>query len=157
MSYTSTLVLLLHLIYLSYLSNVYRPCSFFKNLGLFGIDNARVIYRKIRYIELYVLDLIAYDKLQLTFLWSRSQWLHSLRRGSAVDRLLGFRVRITPEAWSIYGSQIDVFELGRSLVQRNSKKCGVSECDGKASRMKRSWPNRGCRAMGGKNEQFGMH
>ena len=29
MSYTSTLVLLLHLIYLSYLSNVYRACSFF--------------------------------------------------------------------------------------------------------------------------------
>ena len=48
MSYTSTLVLLLHLIYLSYLSNVYRACSFFTNLDLFCIDNARVIYRKIR-------------------------------------------------------------------------------------------------------------
>ena len=46
MSYTSTLVLLLHLIYLSY---VYRACSFFTNLDLFSIDNARVIYRKIRY------------------------------------------------------------------------------------------------------------
>ena len=49
MSYTSTLVLLLHLIYLSYLSNVYRACSFFTNLDLFCIDNARVIYRIIRY------------------------------------------------------------------------------------------------------------
>ena len=51
MSSTSTLVLLLHLIYLSYLSNVYRACSFFTNLDLFCIDNARVIYRKIRYMK----------------------------------------------------------------------------------------------------------
>jgi hypothetical protein len=28
---------------------VYRACSFFTNLDLFSIDNARVIYRKIRY------------------------------------------------------------------------------------------------------------
>ena len=27
---------------------------------------------------------------------SRSQWPHGLRRGSAADRLLGFRVRIPP-------------------------------------------------------------
>jgi len=47
MSYTSTLVLLLHLICLSYLSNVYRACSFFTNLDLFCIDNACVIYQKI--------------------------------------------------------------------------------------------------------------
>jgi hypothetical protein len=46
MSYTSTLVLLLQLIYLSYLSNVYRACSFFTNSELFCIDNVRVIYRK---------------------------------------------------------------------------------------------------------------
>jgi len=50
MSYTSTLVLLLHLIYLSYLFNVYHACSFFTNLDLFCIDNAHIIYRKIRYI-----------------------------------------------------------------------------------------------------------
>ena len=42
--YTSTLVLLLYLNYLSYLSNVYRASSFFTNLDLFCIDNARVIY-----------------------------------------------------------------------------------------------------------------
>jgi hypothetical protein len=68
----------LHLIYLSYLSNVYcvcsfftnldllyrkralsiqklycnvyHACSFFMNLDLFCIDNARIIYKKIRYI-----------------------------------------------------------------------------------------------------------
>jgi hypothetical protein len=43
MSYTSTLVLLLHLIYLSYLSNVYRACSFFTNSELFCIDYARYL------------------------------------------------------------------------------------------------------------------
>jgi len=48
--YTSTLVLLLHLTYLSYLSNVYRACSFFTNLDLFCIDNVRIIYQKIRYL-----------------------------------------------------------------------------------------------------------
>jgi len=63
MSYTSTLVLLLHLIYLSYLSNVYRACSFFTNLDLFCIDNARVIYRKIQYFDLvrYVCSLKLVD------------------------------------------------------------------------------------------------
>ena len=30
-------------VYLSYLSNIYRACSFFTNLDLFCIDNARVI------------------------------------------------------------------------------------------------------------------
>ena len=32
-----------------FIPNVYRACSFFTNLDLFCIDNARVIYRKIRY------------------------------------------------------------------------------------------------------------
>jgi len=32
------------------ISNVYRACSFFTNLDLFCIDNAGVIYRKIRYV-----------------------------------------------------------------------------------------------------------
>ena len=31
---------------------VYRACSFFTNLDLFCIDNARVIYRKIRYTSM---------------------------------------------------------------------------------------------------------
>jgi hypothetical protein len=53
MSYTSTLLLLLHLIYLSYLSNVYRACLFFANSELFYIDNTRVIYRKIRYLMVF--------------------------------------------------------------------------------------------------------
>jgi hypothetical protein len=52
MSYISTLVLLLHLIYLSYLSNVYRTCSFFTNLDLFCIDNAGIIYKKNMVLEL---------------------------------------------------------------------------------------------------------
>jgi hypothetical protein len=35
--------------YPSYLSNVYRACSFFMKLDLFCIDSTCVIYRKIRY------------------------------------------------------------------------------------------------------------
>jgi len=33
-----------------FIPNVHRACSFFTNLDLFCIDNARVIYRKIRYL-----------------------------------------------------------------------------------------------------------
>ena len=47
---------LLHLIYLSYLSNIYHACSFFTNLDLFCIDNGRVIFRKIRYIVLHFMQ-----------------------------------------------------------------------------------------------------
>jgi len=32
-----------------FIPNVYRACSFFTNLYLFCIDNARVMYRKIWY------------------------------------------------------------------------------------------------------------
>jgi hypothetical protein len=59
---------------------------------------------------------------------------------------------------SFPGSQVDVFESDRSLVQRSFKKCGVSECDHEASKIKRSWSNRGCCAMGGRgNEKIDMH
>jgi len=59
MSYTSTLVLLLHLFtFLMYTAHVH----FFTNLDLFCIDNARVIYRKIRYIKYNVWRLsVRYD------------------------------------------------------------------------------------------------
>ena len=67
MSYTSTLVLLLHLIYLSYLSNVYHACSFFTNLDLFCIDNARVIYRKIWYFKFTMLSCL-WSKLKTQYI-----------------------------------------------------------------------------------------
>ena len=35
-----------------FILNIYRACLFFTNLDLFCIDNARVIYRKIRYLIL---------------------------------------------------------------------------------------------------------
>jgi len=59
------------LIYLSYLSNVYRACSFFTNLDLFCIDNARVIYRKIRYVEFVG---------NKTYLWLKLFSFHSQTR-----------------------------------------------------------------------------
>ena len=64
----------------------------------------------------------------------RSQWPHGLRRGSAAARLLGFRLRIPPGAWM-------------SLVKRSPTECGVSECDRKASTMRRPWLTTGCCAM----------
>ena len=59
-------------------------------------------------------------------------------------------------AWSVPGSQVDVFELGRSHFQRSSKKCGMSERDREASTVKIFWPNSGGRSME-KNEQSDMH
>jgi hypothetical protein len=59
----------------------------------------------------------------------RSQWLHSLRRGSVNARLLGLRVRIPPGARmsleSVACCQEEVFASGRSLVRRSPTKCGV--------------------------------
>jgi hypothetical protein len=40
---------------------------------------------------------------------------------------------------------------GWSLVQRSPTECGVSECDGEASTMRRPWPTRGRCATGGEN------
>jgi hypothetical protein len=39
-------------------------------------------------------------------------------------------------------------ESGWSLVQRSPTLCGVPECDGDASIMRRPWPSRDCCAMG---------
>ena len=77
---------------------------------------------------------------------------------------MGLQVRITPRGMvislsltSIPGSQVDVSESGRSLVQRSSNKCGVSECDRESSTMKRFLSNRICCVMGGKKfEQSDM-
>jgi hypothetical protein len=74
MSYTSTLVLLLHLIYLSYPYNVYRACSFFMNLDLFCIGNACVIYKKIRYLTVDVtsknkFSLSSFQVINRTLVW----------------------------------------------------------------------------------------
>jgi len=59
----------------------------------------------------------------------RSQWLHSLRRGSVDARLLGLRVRIPPGARMFLESfvccQEEVFASGRSLVRRSPTKCDV--------------------------------
>jgi hypothetical protein len=44
--------------------------------------------------------------------------------------------------------QVEVSVTGWSLVQRSPNECGVSECDREASIMRRSWPTRGCCAIG---------
>jgi len=40
--------------------------------------------------------------------------------------------------------QVEVSATSRSLVQRSSTECGVSECDREASIMRKPWPTRGC-------------
>jgi len=63
----------------------------------------------------------------------RRLWPRSLRRKSAVSRLLGLRVRIPPVAlMSVVGFvclQVEVTVTNRSLVQRSPTVCGVSQCD----------------------------
>ena len=44
---------------------------------------------------------------------------------------------------------VEACASGLSLVQRGRTECGVSECDRKASVMRRPWPTKGCCAMGG--------
>jgi hypothetical protein len=64
-----------------------------------------------------------------------------LRSRSAASRLLGLWFRISPghgyfSLVSVVCSQVDVFAAGRSAVHTSRTKCGVSECDHKASTMK---------------------
>jgi len=68
-------------------------------------------------------------------MFSRSQWLLGLRRGSAAAGVLVLRVRIAPVAWMlcVVCCQVEVCAVGRSLVQRTRTECGVSECDREAS------------------------
>jgi hypothetical protein len=49
---------------------------------------------------------------------------------------------------SVVYCQVKVSAWGWSLVQRSPTECGVSECDRKASIIRRPWPTRGCCAMG---------
>ena len=86
----------------------------------------------------------------LIYKHSRSLRPSSLRCGSMVARLLGFRVWNRPGAWkslvSVICCQVEVSAFGRPLVHRISTDCGVSECDREASTMRRPWPTGGCRA-----------
>ena len=57
---------------------------------------------------------------------------------------------------SLFGNiccQVEVPASGELLVPRSSTECGVSECDGKASIMRRLWPIRGCCTMGGGEDE----
>jgi hypothetical protein len=45
---------------------------------------------------------------------------------------------------SVVCCQVEVCATGWSLVQRSPTECGVSECDCKASIMRRHRPPRGC-------------
>ena len=44
---------------------------------------------------------------------------------------------------SVVCCQVKVPASGCSLVQRSSTECGVSECDGQSSIVRRSWPTSG--------------
>jgi hypothetical protein len=79
----------------------------------------------------------------------RSQWPRGLRRGSAAARLLRLWVRMPPEACESYvlsGRSLCVGLITRP--EESYRVCGVSECDCEASIMSRSWPTRGCCAIG---------
>ena len=82
----------------------------------------------------------------------QSQWPRGLRRGSAAARLLGLWIRIPPghgclSLVIVVCCQVEVCATGWSLVRRSPTECGVSECDCKASIIRKPWPPRGCRAM----------
>jgi len=43
--------------------------------------------------------------------------------------------------------QIEIFVLGWSLAQRSPSEFVVSECDREASKVRMTWPTRGCFAL----------
>jgi hypothetical protein len=78
--------------------------------------------------------------------------LAALRRRSLAARLLGLRVRIPPghecpSLVSVVCCQVEVSEMGRSLVQGSYIECGVSECYHEASRRRWPGPSTGCCAI----------
>jgi hypothetical protein len=50
---------------------------------------------------------------------------------------------------SVVFCQVEVHVWSWSLVRSSPTECGVCECDGKVSIMRRPWPTSGCCAMGG--------
>jgi len=50
---------------------------------------------------------------------------------------------------SVVSCQVEVSATDRSRAQRSPTKCGVSGCGREVSIMRRSWPCRDSRAMGG--------
>jgi hypothetical protein len=74
-----------------------------------------------------------------------------LRRGSAAGRLLRLRVRIPPgtclSVVNVVFCDAEVSASGSALVQTSPTVCGVSECDGEASIVRRPWPTGGCCVM----------
>jgi hypothetical protein len=87
-----------------------------------------------------------------------SQWPRVLTRGSAAERLLGFRVRILPRSWMpvccVFYCQVEVSAWGWSLVQRNPTECDV--CNREASIMRRLSRIKACCGIGEKNS-FGIN
>jgi len=68
------------------------------------------------------------------------------------------RVRIPPgqgclSVVSVVCFRVKVSATGRSLVQRSSTECGVSECDRESSIMERPWTNGGCCVMAKKKKK----
>ena len=64
---------------------------------------------------------------------SRTQWPRGLRRGSAVDSLLGLRVRILLghgylSVVSFAWCQVEFSATGRPSIQKSPTDCGVSLC-----------------------------
>jgi hypothetical protein len=74
-----------------------------------------------------------------------TNYLSSLRCGSAAAHLLGLRIRFPQGAWtSVYCfmyCQVEVSASGWLLFQKSPTECGVSQCDREASIVKRPWPS----------------
>ena len=81
--------------------------------------------------------------LKTTCLYCYPNYICLYWRGSEASR-----VRIPPEHGylclvSVVFCPVEVFASGWSLVQRSPTECGASECNRKASIMRRPWPTRG--------------
>jgi hypothetical protein len=141
---TNLIFMLLCNLLCSYVLLVYliHRLFWFSMFHLFQI--AVLSYLKI----LNVLTFIAYLRARGLWCWS------------AAARLLGLPDRIPPGAWSSFACECcglsKVSVSGWSPVQRIPTECGVSECDRKASVMRRPRSNAGCCTVG-KKYLFTVH
>ena len=129
------------------ISNVYRACLFFTNLDLFCIDNARVIYRKIRY--LYYAHLKTETKpisetLQLFYMKYKTTCLerklsytlhpvHTLETKPTYVILIGKPAGKTPLDWPSRGHDVKITTDRRSWRPRSLRRGST------AARLLRLW------------------
>ena len=111
-----------------FIPNVYRACSFFTNLDLSCIDNARVIYRKIRYFTSVLVLSVFHAKILYAFLFSPTHATRSahliLHFGKAYFRTPNL-ILLSEFHWALCINQL----LERYAICKTARRIVTEKCN----------------------------